>query len=275
MDDIARGGRGSGTSRRGLLAALSAGPLLAGAACAGRPVAGPSSHHAASSRDDGRGHAPQGGLAPGGTAALLLDHDSGEDGGGGAGPGRVVGTAVCVADGLVACAAHSLPRGTRHAWLRPVAADGARSVRVAVAARSATSDLAFLADAARSLRPVPLADAPAERGDPVWAVGHPALGRAVASGTVEFPDAVLPGFGRGFTARLPALMGYSGGPVLGADGTLRGMVSALPEPGATGALALLAGFDLAGLARSPDAPRRVFALSAHTLAAEAARLGLA
>lgn len=250
----------SGSGRRGALLGL-AGAVLSAASCAGPTSDGASPTSAAF---------PAGALplasAALGSAALHAVGEGGETGG-------LLGTAVCVAPGLVACAAHSLPPGARSVVLRAAHLGGPREV--AVLGRGSASDVAFLADAGHALTPVlsraerPLA------GAPVWAAGNPVFGPATASGAVEHPDAVLPGFGRGFTARLPALMGYSGGPVVDEDGRLRGLVSALPEPGGAGALALLAGFDLAGLARGRPAPRRVFALSMDTVLGEARALGLA
>ncbi len=67
-------------------------------------------------------------------------------------------------------------------------------------------------------------------------------------------------------------MGYSGGPVVGPDGRLRGLVSALPDGGGAGALAWLSGMDLAGLSAGRD--RRVFILSIHEVMEETGRLGL-
>ncbi|WP_198384545.1 hypothetical protein [Roseomonas sp. KE2513] len=109
-------------------------------------------------------------------------------------------------------------------------------------------------------------------GDAVWAAGMPGIGPGVATGTVEIPDAILPRFGRGFTARMPALMGYSGGPVVGSDGRLRGLVAAVPDEGGSSALALLAGMDLGGLAAGRG--RRAFALSIHEVMEEVERMGL-
>jgi hypothetical protein len=101
------------------------------------------------------------------------------------------------------------------------------------------------------------------------ALGMPGLGPGVAQGHVEAPDAEMPGFGRGFTARMPVLMGYSGGPVVDASGELLGLTAALPRPGAAGLLALLSGADLDGLA---GGDRQVFALDIRRAAAEAERL---
>jgi len=162
--------------------------------------------------------------------------------------------------------AHVLEGGARSATLRR--ADGAEAT-ARVVARSGRMDLAvlrlpegFLAPAQRS------AEAP-QRGEAVWAAGAPSIGHSVAEGHVEAPDAEMPGFGRGFTARLPALMGYSGGPVVDEEGRLLGLTAALPDPGAAGALAFLLGADIDGLAQSD---RQVFVLSIRRAGAEAVRL---
>lgn len=138
-----------------------------------------------------------------------------------------------------------------------------------VVARSRRMDLALLRVPAGFLAAPVSAETPPQRGEPVWAAGAPGIGHAVAQGHVEAPDAEMPGFGRGFTARMPALMGYSGGPVVDREGRLMGLTAALPEPGAAGALAFLTGADLDGLARRD---RQVFVLSIRRAEAEAARL---
>jgi len=208
-------------------------------------------------------------LLGGGFAALRAD--------GAGGPGAVLGSAVTVAPGLVACTAHALERGADRAWLE----NGAAARRVRVLARSPRMDLALLSDESASLAPAPLCGQVVEVGDRVWAAGmsgsaFPAPfstpGPGVVSGAVEIPDAILPRFGRGFTARMPARMGYSGGPVVGPDGRLRGLVAALPDGRGTEALAALSGMDLAGVIAGRE--RRVFILSIRPIMQEAGRLGL-
>lgn len=184
-------------------------------------------------------------------------------------PGPLLGSAVAVAPGRVACTTHALPRGAQAVWLRR--GDGAPARRVRVLASSPRMDLSILGDEEGLLAPAKPCGRAVMAGDPVWAAGMPGVGPGVAAGAVEIPDAILPRFGRGFTARLPALMGYSGGPVVGADGHLRGLVAALPDGGGANALALLAGMDLDGLAGGRN--RRVFILSIHEVMEEASRLG--
>ncbi|MFC3126543.1 trypsin-like peptidase domain-containing protein [Pseudoroseomonas globiformis] len=147
-------------------------------------------------------------------------------------------------------------------------ADG-RVVEASLAGRSRRMDLALLRVPSGFLAAPEAATAPPRAGEAVWAAGAPGLGHAVAEGRVEAPDAEMPGFGRGFTARMGALMGYSGGPVVDGDGRLMGLTTALPQPGAAGALAFLLGADLDGLARGD---RQVFVLAIHRAAAEAERL---
>jgi len=147
-------------------------------------------------------------------------------------------------------------------------ADGAEATGRLVA-RSGRMDLAVLQVAPGFLAPAGRAEDPPRRGERVWAAGAPSIGSAVAQGHVEAPDAEMPGFGRGFTARMPALMGYSGGPVVDEEGQLLGLTAALPQPGAAGALAFLLGADIDGLAQSN---RQVFVLSIRRAEREAQRL---
>ncbi len=135
--------------------------------------------------------------------------------------------------------------------------------------RSRRMDLAVLRMPPGFLEPPPRATDLPRSGEPVWAAGAPGLGHTVAQGVVEAPDAEMPGFGRGFTARMPALMGYSGGPVVDSRGTLMGLTSAMPGGGGASLIALLAGADLDGLM---GGDREVFVLSIQRASAEARRL---
>jgi S1-C subfamily serine protease len=151
--------------------------------------------------------------------------------------------------------------------------DGATEAVAAVLAVSDRSDLALLALPEGFLAPAAAAAAPPEVGDPVWAVGPHRLGRAVAAGRVLWTtSAAAPaGGGAGFVARLPALMGYSGGPVVDRGGRLAGITTtALDEAVGAQLLALLAGADLAGLAFGDG--RRIFVIGAGAAWAEAGRL---
>nr|WP_245215133.1 serine protease [Pararoseomonas indoligenes] len=186
----------------------------------------------------------------------------------GGAPGFLLGSAVAVAPGWVACASHALPRGAAAVWLRR--GDGAPARRAAVLARSRRMDLSILSDEGGLLSPASLAEEAVEVGDPVWVAGMLGIGAGMASGVVEIPDAILPRFGHGFTTRMAALMGYSGGPVVGRDGRLHGLVSALPDGGSADALAWLSGMDLGGLAGGRG--RWIFILSIQQVAEEAKRI---
>jgi hypothetical protein len=121
------------------------------------------------------------------------------------------------------------------------------------------------------MRPVPNAPGTVLAGTPLWALGAPSAGPALAVGEVVQPAVTLAGHGPGFTARIAALLGYSGGPALDGQGRLVGLVTALPRPGAAPLLAALSGVDLDGLASGP-AGREVFFLSIEAATVEAARL---
>ncbi|WP_161600835.1 S1 family peptidase [Teichococcus oryzae] len=180
--------------------------------------------------------------------------------------GMARGAVVGFRDGHVLTCAHLLDGSDAVPALRR--ADGAEA-EARLVARSPRMDLAVLRVPAGFLAPPAAAPALPASGDMVWAAGAPGLGHAVAQGHVEAPDAEMPGFGRGFTARMPVLMGYSGGPVVDEEGRLLGLTAALPEPGAAGAIAFLTGADLGGLA---GGPRRVFVLAIRRAGAEAERL---
>jgi S1-C subfamily serine protease len=175
--------------------------------------------------------------------------------------GALLGTATAVAPDLLVTNAHVVGAAET---LRLSRGDGAATVAAAVARRVEGADLVLL----RAERPVFAAPAclgPAPRaGEPVWAVGAPRLGPAVAAGQVSRLSARLDGFGTGFTARMPALMGHSGGPVVDRDGCLVGITTALVSPGAGALLGALAGVDLAGLAAGQQ--REVFALGLPAVA---------
>jgi S1-C subfamily serine protease len=180
--------------------------------------------------------------------------------------GMARGAAVAFDDRHLLTCAHVLTSGDNVVLRRGL--DGAETRPEAIR-RSRHMDLAVLRVPSGFLQPPPRAtDAPLA-GEAVWAAGVPGLGSPVAQGIVEAPDAEMPGFGRGFTARMPALMGFSGGPVVDADGTLMGLTSALPGGEGAGLLAMLTGTDLDGLARRD---RQVFVLSIQRASAEARRL---
>lgn len=149
--------------------------------------------------------------------------------------------------------------------------DGAAETAAVVVAYSDRLDLAVIEAPEGFARPAPAALAPPRAGDPIWAVGPHRLGRALAAGRVAGAAAVMPGLGEGFTARMPALMGFSGGPVVDREGRLAGLTTAaLGETRAAQLAALLAGVDVAGLAFGEG--RRIFVLGADAALAEARRL---
>ncbi len=183
--------------------------------------------------------------------------------------GMPLGSAVAVAPDRLLTNAHVLPQDvTRLGFTR---GDGAARGEARVIARSERMDLAVLAVPLGVMVPVELAEAPPQPGQRLWGLGAPAAGGAVAEGRVVLPAAMMPGHGPGFTARMGALMGYSGGPAVDGQGRLLGLVTALPQPGAAPLLAALAGFDLDGIARGREG-REVFLLSAPAALVEAARI---
>jgi len=180
--------------------------------------------------------------------------------------GVPVGSAVAVAPDRLLTNAHVVPEGSE--ILAFQRGDGGAEGMARVVARSGRMDLAVLAVPA-AFAPVPLGG-PVRVGDRVWAAGAPAAGAAVSAGTVLRPRVRLAGHGPGFTARLGALLGYSGGPAVDEGGRLVGIVTALPQAGAAPLLAALTGMDLAGMLRGAE--REVFLLGVAEVMAEVARV---
>jgi S1-C subfamily serine protease len=175
--------------------------------------------------------------------------------------GALLGTATAVAPDLLVTNAHVVGPARS---VRLSRGDGGASAAATLVRRSEGADLVLLrADRPVFAAPACLGEAP-QAGDLVWAVGAPRLGPAVAAGRVERVSARLDGAGTGFTARMPALMGHSGGPVVDRDGCLVGIATALVSPGAGALLGALAGVDLAGLAAGEG--REVFALGLPAVA---------
>ena len=183
--------------------------------------------------------------------------------------GAPLGAAVAVAPGRLLTSAHLLPAGIERLQARR--GDGQAVVEAVVLARSVAIDLAVLAVPPGSFEPVPIHTAPLLAGERLWALGAPSAGAALAIGRVERPAVQMLGRGPGFIARIAALMGYSGGPALDGQGRLRGLVTALPEPGAAPLLAMLTGMDLDGIARAQTG-REVFFLSIAAATAESERI---
>jgi S1-C subfamily serine protease len=175
--------------------------------------------------------------------------------------GTLLGTATAVGPELLVTNAHVVGQAPA---VRLSRGDGGASAAAAVARRIEGADLVLLrAERPVFAAPACLGDAP-RAGDPVWAVGAPRLGPAVVAGRVERISARLSGAGTGFTARMPALMGHSGGPVVDRDGCLVGIATALVSPGAGALLGVLVGVDMAGLAAGEG--REVFALGLPVVA---------
>ncbi len=183
--------------------------------------------------------------------------------------GAPLGSAVAVAPGRLLTSAHLLPDGV--AVVEARRGDGVGRAPARVLARSAVMDLAVLAVPEGVFEPVPVARQAPVAGQRLWALGAPSAGPAMAVGVVTRPSAVMPGRGEGFTARIGALMGYSGGPALDAEGRLQGLVTALPGAGGATALAALTGMDLDGIARGVEG-REVFFLSIAAALVESERI---
>ncbi len=174
--------------------------------------------------------------------------------------GVPTGAAVAVAPGVAVTNAHVVRAGNRPLSLR--AADGTE-IEVRGGRALPRRDLALLDIPPGALRPARRATRDPRAGERLWAVGPEGLGRAIATGPVLRASLVLPGYGHGFTARLGALMGFSGGPVVNREGEVAGLTTALLNGGNAGLLAGLVGADLDGLARPG---REVFVLSLPDLA---------
>lgn len=150
-------------------------------------------------------------------------------------------------------------------------ADGVAETAATLVGTSPRMDLAVLRLPEGFLRPASLApDIPVE-GEAIWALGPEGLGRSLAAGRVARPWIQLRGFGPGFTARLGALMGFSGGPVVDRDGRVTGLTTALPDPGGATILAMMTGLDLVGFAEGDR--RQVFILDIREAMDEARRMG--
>ncbi|MGK7870086.1 trypsin-like peptidase domain-containing protein [Falsiroseomonas sp. E2-1-a20] len=183
--------------------------------------------------------------------------------------GLPLGSAVAVASGRLLTNAHTLPEGLSR--VQAQRGDGGPPVAAVVLARSRVMDLAVLGVAPGHFLPVPIEAGPVAAGELLVALGAPNAGPALAHGIVHLPDALLAGTGRGMTAWMGALMGYSGGPALDGQGRLRGLVTALLRPGMAPLLAALTGIDLGGMTRNRE-EREVFILSIAEAMAESERI---
>jgi S1-C subfamily serine protease len=147
--------------------------------------------------------------------------------------------------------------------------DGGRAEATLVG-RSEAMDLAVLRMPEGFLAPARTAKAGPLPAQPVWAAGTTAAGPALAQGWVMEHDTAIEGLGEGFIARLGARMGYSGGPVIGPDGAVLGLTTALVSPGAAPPIGLLAGAEMDG--RLGAGAGEVFVLGIGPALDEARRL---
>lgn len=183
--------------------------------------------------------------------------------------GQRLGSAIALGNGLIVTAAH-VP-GTRPGRMVVTDRNGQRA-EARLLARSPRMDLAVLrADGAPGEPARPLL-APLAPGARVSAHGITAAGVGRADGSVLEAAARLDGYGAGLVARLGAVQGYSGGPMLDADGRLVGMTVALRA----------SRLDLALAAARPAANRtqgaacnEVFAIGTAEIIAELRALGVA
>lgn len=176
--------------------------------------------------------------------------------------GSALGTVVSIAPGIVVTARHVID--SVEPWERVVITrgDGA-AVEAALLARSPGIDLAVLRVPAGFLVPRLLAHAMPARGARVHADGTRDGAIHRVSGDVAIAPFRLTGYGAGFVADLAAVPGFSGGPVIDAEGRLVGLTAAqivAPVPAAP----LAAG----GVIR----PGQVFVLGAPAIVAELRRL---
>jgi S1-C subfamily serine protease len=148
--------------------------------------------------------------------------------------------------------------------------DDGRRAEAALVGRSEAMDLAVLRMPEGFLSPARAALAGPLPAQPVWAAGTTTVGPGLAKGWVMEHDTAIDGLGEGFIARMGALMGYSGGPVVGPDGAVLGLTTALVSPGAAPLLGMLTGADVDGLLSAEG--REVFVLGIGPALDEARRL---
>ncbi|WP_424927017.1 S1 family peptidase [Amaricoccus tamworthensis] len=153
--------------------------------------------------------------------------------------GKLIGSAFALADGLAVTNAHvvdGLGVGDR---VRLVESSSGGSVAQArLHAISGRMDLAVLAIPRGFLKPVPGNGTSGRRGTPVLAAGTDAekglspVSLLELDGRVLVPRKNIETFGPGLVVSLPGVRpGFSGGPLLGLDGGLVGMITAI-RPGA-------------------------------------------
>lgn len=183
--------------------------------------------------------------------------------------GVSVGAGVAVDDRHLLTNAHVVRQAGGRLTVRR--SDGGSEAEALLVGTSPRMDLAVLRLPEGFLSPASLAPDIPLQGEAIWALGPEGLGRAIATGRVSRPWIQLRGFGPGFTARLGALMGFSGGPVVDREGRVTGLTTALPEAGGASVLAMMTGVDIAGFAEGPR--RQVFILDIREAMEEARRMG--
>jgi len=189
--------------------------------------------------------------------------------------GEVVGSAFAIAEGYVLTNGHVV-RGLRPGATLALVASGGGGERIVarLVAVSKRMDLALLAVPEGFLPVVSGTDAPVRSGLPVIAAGidasgTPGLPRRELAGRVIDPHSEVTAFGPGLVALLPGVRpGFSGGPMLDAEGRLVGMIAAIRP--ARAAPSAASGF--APVHRGRAVAEEALVLRAPEVRAEARRL---
>ena len=181
-----------------------------------------------------------------------------------------LGSAVAIDDRHVLTNSHVMRLGGMAVESATLVRDDGSRAGATLVGRSEAMDLAVLRMPEGFLAPARAAKAGPLPAQPVWAAGTTTVGPGLAKGWVMEHETEIDGLGKGFIARMGALMGYSGGPVVGPDGAVLGLTTALVSPGAAPLLGILTGADVDGLLRREG--REVFVLGIGPAIDEARRL---